>query len=499
MIEEENHSIMNDKWRWLYKVMYPLSLLFRTCSVMAIYFAKLTAIICPFVIMPITWCYRDKIQDATDWKWVSTLVSLGLISVLFSNVKDAAWGTLKSIIKNLKEDNHYTWIPCLDLPKAWKYTKINFRMFRLELFSSLLKGWALSLLLVLGIILALAMHAAQSMDKSENRYHVVVASMEKQKTSEIKKYLVKGDTVFSLVHMENANASGDGICLTKYEELWLTEFRDAINECASKSEAHDMPHLEITGFASSAPVTPHNKKVNCEFSNRRAMAVAGFLTGNEKWKWKCNEIRESHSLTQSLCDPSKIEETCEGNGLRIKLRQWSSHADMVAHKPVNDGTSSDGKTSVLEFFNRSVHIKIPKDFCRIVDRTGEQGQPVSAVVGDVQPVPLRDKLDAHLLALVEGHAAGDLDRATSYARSKGLDVREGRIPVQMLAASEQHVPALEQRINSVGGSVRSHFENSIFAAIPLQALGEIAADDAVWRIDAERCAFAPQTRDDAKP
>ena len=123
----------------------------------------------------------------------------------------------------------------------------------------------------------------------------------------------------------------------------------------------------------------------------------------------------------------------------------------------------------------------------------------NAGVAEAQPVPLRDKLGTHLLALVESHAAGDLERASSYAQSKGLDLREGRVSVQVLAESEQVVPGLERQISSVGGSVQSRFENSIFATIPLPALAAFAADEMVWRIDAEQRAFSPQTPNDANP
>ena len=123
----------------------------------------------------------------------------------------------------------------------------------------------------------------------------------------------------------------------------------------------------------------------------------------------------------------------------------------------------------------------------------------SAAVADAQPVPLGDKLGAHLLALVEDYAAGDLERASSYAQSKGLDLREDRVAVQVLAASEQDASSLERRIKSVGGNVQSRFENSIFAAIPLPALVAFAENDTVWRIDAQRRAFSPQTPGDARP
>ena len=47
--------------------------------------------------------------------------------------------------------------------------------------------------------------------------------------------------------------------------------------------------------------------------------------------------------------------------------------------------------------------------------------------------------------------------------------------------------------------MRSRFENSIFAAIPLRSLSAFAAEDAVWRIDAERRVFSPQMPNGLKP
>ena len=124
---------------------------------------------------------------------------------------------------------------------------------------------------------------------------------------------------------------------------------------------------------------------------------------------------------------------------------------------------------------------------------------ITSASADAPPVPLRDKLGAHLFVLVEDHAAGDLEQASSYARAKGLDMRQGRVSVQVVAASEQDVPDLERRIESMGGSVQSSFESSIFAAIPLPALGAFAANETVWRIDAARAVFWPQTPNDATP
>lgn len=106
-------------------------------------------------------------------------------------------------------------------------------------------------------------------------------------------------------------------------------------------------------------------------------------------------------------------------------------------------------------------------------------------------VPLREKLGAHLLALSTSYADGGSQAVRTYARAAGLDLPEQRVSVQVLAASEQDVAGLEQRILEVGGSVQSTFENSIFATLPVPALAAFASDEGVWRVDMQRTALAP--------
>jgi len=107
------------------------------------------------------------------------------------------------------------------------------------------------------------------------------------------------------------------------------------------------------------------------------------------------------------------------------------------------------------------------------------------------PVPLREKLGAHLLALSASYADGGSNAVQAYAKSNGLDVREQRVSVQVLAASEQDVQRLERRIGEVGGSVLSTFESSIFATLPVSAISALARTKAVWRMDLQRNVLAP--------
>ena len=45
---------------------------------------------------------------------------------------------------------------------------------------------------------------------------------------------------------------------------------------------------------------------------------------------------------------------------------------------------------------------------------------------------------------------------------------------------------LERRIEEAGGSVQTTFENSIFAMLPVPALGALASGEEVWRMDMQQ-------------
>ena len=115
----------------------------------------------------------------------------------------------------------------------------------------------------------------------------------------------------------------------------------------------------------------------------------------------------------------------------------------------------------------------------------------SAIDQSASLVPLREKLGAHLLALSASYADGGAIAARAYAKSKGFDLPGERVSVQVLAASEPDVKPLEQRIAEVGGSVQSVFESSIFATLPVSAIGALASTKAVWRMDMQQDMLAP--------
>ena len=125
---------------------------------------------------------------------------------------------------------------------------------------------------------------------------------------------------------------------------------------------------------------------------------------------------------------------------------------------------------------------------------GEAAVPSGNDDAALSAVPLREKLGTPLMGLVESHRNGGFEGALVYANSHRLDLSEKRVPVHVVAASEQDVSHLEQSIKDVGGSVESKFENSIFAIVPIAELGAFAASEAVWRMDAQRALFAPPTQ-----
>ena len=122
---------------------------------------------------------------------------------------------------------------------------------------------------------------------------------------------------------------------------------------------------------------------------------------------------------------------------------------------------------------------------------GEIHAPSASDQSALPSVPLREKLGTHLLALSTSYADGGANAVRAYAQSNGLDLPEERVSVQVLAASEQDVQRLERRIGEAGGSVLSVFESSIFAMLPVSAIGALASTKGVWRMDMQRNVLAP--------
>ena len=203
------------------------------------------------------------------------------------------------------------------------------------------------------------------------------------KNEDLKENLIghmRAGAVFSLTHHQNGQpTSGKGICLEKSHREWLCAFWDAIADCVKLEQERGVsrgatPTFEVTAFASTAPAKVGDTvdpKVNCEIANRRAHAVGAFLAGAEiadERRWTCEGVKNDFQEAQSLCDgdePIPYPEGDGGNGFRVQINQWADAAQMEGGKPADDGALPDQRRYRVEMFNRSVHITVPQDFCRV--------------------------------------------------------------------------------------------------------------------------------------
>ena len=227
--------------------------------------------------------------------------------------------------------------------------------------------------------------------KTVDRYVAVVgvgdAGTEVEK--EIKVYMRAG-AVFSLAHLKNAHPkSGEGICLDESQQKWLGAFRAAIAECVALEKESGLsggagPTFEVEAFASAAPVRSDgdigedaSATLNCEIANRRADAVGAFLAhGDDKKyvnRWRCPDVGENFQAAQNLCGGVEGEPLVygEGGAFKVRVTQWLDSGQMQGSKPADDGALPDERRFRVEMFNRSVHIRVPEDFCRV--RDSEEG------------------------------------------------------------------------------------------------------------------------------
>ena len=193
---------------------------------------------------------------------------------------------------------------------------------------------------------------------------------------------MQAGAVFSLTHLQDGQPkSGMGICLVDAQQKWLIAFREAIADCVKLEQERGVsrgaiPTFEVTAFASTAPAKVGDTvdpKVNCEIANRRAHAAGAFLAfadeADKKW-WTCKGVAKDFGEAQSLCGgdgPIHYPEGDSDSGFRVQVNQWADAAQMEGGKPADDGALPDQRRYRVEMFNRSVHITVPQDFCRVAE------------------------------------------------------------------------------------------------------------------------------------
>lgn len=353
----------------LYMSLYPLSVAFRVTSIYLQIVAITASISFPVGVGLVVAHNLQQFFSEDYWIWIGgALLSFGLVPVLLSAIGKKAWNTLIDITKGFK-DVDWNIFPDWKFPEAWKQSCNNIMKISNTVQDMFSKGWTLAKLAMLIFLISTLTTLVFPSTESRDQYHIIVVGSEEFHVNEIKKYLFKGGATFSLTYLKNANATGDGICLNKSQQEWLTVFRRAITECVeqTKDPAQQVPVLQVIGFSSSAPANPDDKAVNCEFANRRAKAVAAFLAGNGKEEWNCDDMKSANAIgrAQGLCAPEDVWVKDATDAFYLKIKQWNDHADMVNGRPANDGSPSDGLTSAAELLNRSVHIEVPKDFCQV--------------------------------------------------------------------------------------------------------------------------------------
>lgn len=357
--------------------MYLPSLILRFLCIQLLISAIAASLVVPISIGVVLWAIWHMYDSLNERNTLIALVfALGLAPSLLMAIGRQAWDSFLSILKkvgSIEWELLPDWRVASALEKTWKYIEEAPRT-ALMFF---LSGVKLSIAVFVIMILAMSayfhgMPTEKSSVTPSEKSHVLVVSATYPKVGEIRQHIMQTGTTFSLVHLDDADASGRGICLDKYQQKWLKEFRGAISQCASEALGNSPglePEIEVVGFASSSPAISNGMdgdKVNCEFANRRAEAVAVFLADGEKGKWRCENMEEADTFRKAkeLCDPEKDYLFHEGAGFKLKTRQWSLHSDMRADKPARDGHAFDRKYYETELLNRSVHIKVPENFCR---------------------------------------------------------------------------------------------------------------------------------------
>lgn len=108
----------------------------------------------------------------------------------------------------------------------------------------------------------------------------------------------------------------------------------------------------------------------------------------------------------------------------------------------------------------------------------------SAPAADVV-TPVEAKLDGALLEMVRGQRDGQ----DAGALSDG-----GRVAVEIVCESLDHVAAVREQVVAAGGAVTASFEDHLWAEVPLAAVEGLAATPAVWTMALNRAVARPVVR-----
>lgn len=195
------------------------------------------------------------------------------------------------------------------------------------------------------------------------------------------------DIIFSVTFDNFENNEGDGvssgktqktcgICLDETHQKWIDKFRQSIVEYAKAQEGATgkVPMLKVTGFASQAYVrsnytvnsSRNSSKLNCEFANRRAIAVAAYLAdkNTHKTKWNCSNVCQNFQQSENICNnngPSNY--VSKDRSFKVHIHQWTDPEKMQESKPARNIKMTNNQRHHIELLNRSVLITVPSGLC----------------------------------------------------------------------------------------------------------------------------------------
>lgn len=326
-------------------------------------------------------------------KGMAYFVTIGLFVGFLKSVIKMFWGAVRDLLAPVLNILRSGWVPeavvLASIATTWRDNIARIPgNFALTVRAAALATAAV----VAGTILVTASIPFLPSNKVEyvNRYVWVpgtVGTATKDTQYDIKEHL-RNDTIFSLIHLKDAQpTSGVGICLDESQRMWLREFRSAVVECAQSehSQGPDAPLLEVKAFASAAPVKSEGVSttaLNCEIANRRAEAVGAFLAyagvdeqeDAHRKSWECAGVGEDFQAAKNHCaaNPDDDREfhylgsrdAGENPIFTVRIHRWENPANLQDGKPADDGVFPGNRRYGAELFNRSVHITVPRGFCR---------------------------------------------------------------------------------------------------------------------------------------
>ena len=403
-------------------VLYPLHFVLRILGRLALLVATVMPVAFPFlagVALVVVWQEEDMGTKIASWAeedhalvtGLAYFVTVGLFTTFLKTIINIFWIAVRGLIEPIRDVFRGGWIPSADVRESLSVTwRDNIGKIPRNLALTARRATQVTAAVVVGtFVVGVTIPFVLRDPEVVDRYVWVVnadaeagtkplapraeppgANTPEKPTTTLKAHLQNG-TVFSLTHLKDAQPqTGDGICLNESQQAWLREFRNAIADCVEAERANGsalkVPRFEVTAFASVAPVKSSgvsSADLNCEIANRRADAVGAFLANETlyKSKWDRDMVAADFNATESHCAGSASGgrfEDYSGIHRRAKfevhVRKWWSPSQMEGRKPADDGELPDVRRYGAEMFNRSVHITVPRGFCRPSQSERPEGQ-----------------------------------------------------------------------------------------------------------------------------